>query len=448
MKLSNKPLVLLPACSIAVLLSAIGCNPDGGGGSASYTPSSSQSTTGAVTGFGSVIVNGVHFDTSSAAITINGEPAVLSDLAVGMIVDIGGDGKNESGEEDYEHGEDDDGIEDQEDNALSIDASSELKGEVLSVSITSGLGELSVMGQTVQISASTVFDSDEASIASIDNLAAGHIVEVSGFSDGNGEIFATRVELEALDFASFLAAHSEGVEVKGNITNLDLTEKTFDLGSISVNYSNAEIDSDDDGSDDGSDSGLSNDFYVEVESTEGIVNGVLIAASVEREDDGERGHQGSVNEHYDIEGIITSDYDGSHFSINGITVVVSNSTVFLNTDTAALTAGTEIEVEGVFDIAGNLQADTIELEEEADQQMTGVVSDIALNFGTVNVGSITLDDGTVIIINNEPLMIDELGDLPELLFNLTFLTPGNTVEVKTYTGSSGLVAVELGRVDP
>lgn len=443
----SKKTPLLIGVAITLLSSiGIGCIPVI---STTTTSTSTQTTTGSITGFGSVIVKGVHFNTAGAEIKINDVDSSYTDLATGMVVNIKGDGLNQDGEEDYTHGDDDDGVADEEDNALEIEANNELEGEVLSTTIASGsdTGTIDVMGQTVHVSADTLFESDVSGITSVDQVSSGHIVEVYGFSDGNGNIFATRVELSASDLATYLLANpdSNGDEVKGNISNINKSNKTFSLGSLIVDYSTAEIDANGDEFVDGDDSGLADGLLVEVKSVSSIQSGTLIATEVELEDEGEHGYQGNTSENYDLEGIITSGYNGSTFKINGVTVVVTGNTIFETADSSALIAGAEIEVEGQFNAVGELIAASIDFEAEADQELTGSVSAVTVNAGTVNVGSIELN-GNTILIDNETLMHDEAGASPIKLFNLTFISAGNTVDVRTYTSATGdLVAVELER---
>jgi hypothetical protein len=45
---------------------------------------------GPITGFGSIIVNGVHYDIDRAQISVNGVPASATDLALGQLVTISG----------------------------------------------------------------------------------------------------------------------------------------------------------------------------------------------------------------------------------------------------------------------------------------------------------------------------------------------------------------------
>ena len=51
---------------------------------------SSVVTRGPITGFGSIIINDVHYELSGAQININGDPATEMDLAVGQIVTVSG----------------------------------------------------------------------------------------------------------------------------------------------------------------------------------------------------------------------------------------------------------------------------------------------------------------------------------------------------------------------
>src|SRR5690349_15879958 len=70
----------LPALLCSVLAAC------GGGGSASSSVTSTDVVaTGAITGFGSVYVNGIHFETEGADITRDGSPSPQSDLRVGQM---------------------------------------------------------------------------------------------------------------------------------------------------------------------------------------------------------------------------------------------------------------------------------------------------------------------------------------------------------------------------
>src|SRR5512147_35483 len=87
----NRPdLRSLWLAAIVVLLTACG-GGGGSGGGAVPVASSAGVARGTVTGFGSVFVNGVEYDTSNASFSRDGEDSHQSDLSVGMIVKIRGD---------------------------------------------------------------------------------------------------------------------------------------------------------------------------------------------------------------------------------------------------------------------------------------------------------------------------------------------------------------------
>ena len=79
------------AILITIVLFATGCSSDGGGLADSGGMSGTGVSQGAVSSFGSVFVNGVRWDLSSATIEIDGVVASESDLRVGMVVRVEGD---------------------------------------------------------------------------------------------------------------------------------------------------------------------------------------------------------------------------------------------------------------------------------------------------------------------------------------------------------------------
>ena len=164
------------ALAVALALSACG----GGGGSSA---SAGSTTVGTITGFGSVFVNGVEFETAGANISVDEADAAESNLKVGMVVTVQGqvnpDGSTGT--------------------ATSIQFSDELEGQVISNSIIAPdtTGVIDIMGQQITITGTTVFESDVTGITTIDQIVAGNIVEVSGTVTGPGSIEATRIEVKA-----------------------------------------------------------------------------------------------------------------------------------------------------------------------------------------------------------------------------------------------------------
>ena len=122
--------------ALFVTAAVLGLAACGGGGSSSdSTPQTAAQnvaviSSGTVTGFGSVFVNGVRFETSSAAFTINGKPGTQADLRVGHVVRIHGRRMAQA-------------------IARRIASTSMIWSKVPSRSVDAAAGALVVMGQTV-----------------------------------------------------------------------------------------------------------------------------------------------------------------------------------------------------------------------------------------------------------------------------------------------------------
>jgi len=408
----------------AAMTLALGVTACGGGGSSNPASSVSPSSVGVITGFGSVFVNGVEYDTSGSSIQRDGVPSSESDLGVGMVVEVRGsdDGTN--------------GV------AQSIEANDEMEGIVLANNIAAGTntGTLDIMGQTVTVTADLIFESKVPGISSIDQVAVDTIVEVSGFSNGSGNVTATRIEVKATDLSTYLIDHADGIEVKGLISTLNTGAMTFRLGNLTVDYTGAMLDMDRD---------LADGLYVEVKSVAGIdSNSTLVASKVELENDGKAGHQGDKDEEFEIRGLIATGFDGTAFILDGTRILVDDRTELDDMSTSNLTSGKEVEVEGRFDANGDLLAREISMETEVDAEIRGTIASVSSS--GVNTGSITLNDGRVILVNNDTVMHDsrDNGMVPVEQFNLSFLGSGDFVEMRVYTDANGdLVAARLERDD-
>ena len=139
---------LLAASAATALLMLPGCGGGGDGGSAGVgTGGTGSFTSGPIRGFGSIVVNGVRYDDAAAQVVGDGGAALArSDLRLGMVVDVSGsdvstatDGRRSA-------------------TATSIGVRSEIEGPVSA--INAAAGTLTVLGQLVQITPTTVFDHD------------------------------------------------------------------------------------------------------------------------------------------------------------------------------------------------------------------------------------------------------------------------------------------------
>ena len=167
---------------------------------------------GTITGFGSIIVNGIRFDTASASIDVDGNAGTQSDLKVGHVVVVRGT-MNDDGTDAV---------------ADAVSFGDLVEGPISA--IDTAAGTITVLGQLVVIDDDTSFD-EEISPASIDGLNVNDTVEVSGFFLADGSISATRIERKT--------AGSE-FEVTGHVSNLTAT--TFQINDLTVDFSAAQLD--------------------------------------------------------------------------------------------------------------------------------------------------------------------------------------------------------------
>ena len=203
------------ACVAAILA---GC---GGGGDSGSTGSGSFAS-GPITGFGSIIVNGVRFDDSSAKVSSedddNGESRDRSELKLGMVVDVQGGGT--TSDDSGRHGK-----------ANEIHFGSEIVGPVEAGSKTSSAtgGSFKILGQTVVVSDTTVFDNSLPN--RLGSIADNAILEVHGLIDpSTKEYKATRIEPKAN--AAFF-------KIRGTISDLKPADKTFMIGTELISFATA-----------------------------------------------------------------------------------------------------------------------------------------------------------------------------------------------------------------
>lgn len=196
----------LAAFLAAALVAACG----GGGSSTGDAGATAQTyTNGPIAGFGSVIVNSVRFDDSSARVEDDdGNASSSSGLKLGMMCEI------DSGD-----------IDDSAGRAVArlIRFGSEIVGPVASVDTAAG--SFTVLNQTVDVKPETVFDGT-LTLATL----AGKTVEVHALFDAtSGHYVATRVEAEDNVVA---------YKLRGLVSQLDKTAKTFHIGAALISYTN------------------------------------------------------------------------------------------------------------------------------------------------------------------------------------------------------------------
>jgi len=306
-----KGIRVLPAiCCALILTTGTSCGSNGvttAGGGAGGTGISQ----GPITGFGSVFVNGVEFfSTTGTVINKNGTPSSEGDLGVGMVVTVQGsfDSSGMTGD------------------ATQIDFNDNLEGPVQSINTVDQ--SLGVMGQTVKVDTGTHYQSDVngVTVAGLNDLQAGNVIEVSGFIQADGTILATYLELKSTS-----CNPSDEFELKGIISNLDST--TFQINNLTVNYSSATLPQ----------GGLSNEMFVEVKTTACYNGGDMIASEIEVQDSGLTGSEGSKME---LEGFVTQFNSPTDFVVNAQPVSTTDATVYESGNSTDLANNVRVEVEG------------------------------------------------------------------------------------------------------
>jgi len=414
-----RPKTLATASALALVLTA--CGGGGGGGGTASTPStpppaptedgSGDGTTtevperrlsGSITGFGSVFVGGVRFETDDAEIIIDGEPASERDLAVGMVVLLDGT-VNDDGSTGT---------------ATRIVYDDELTGPIESIE-PSADGDallLVVLGFNVIVERTgTVFDD-----VTFETLAVGDVVEVSGFPQEGNRLRATRIERKD----DFVPGSTE-VELKGIARNV--TADSFTIGAVTVDTSGAFIDEDD--------GALADGVRVEVYGT--LADGILTATEVDTEDGPSAGL--SEGDAVTVESAISAYVDDSNFRVRGLPVDAGSAS--RSPAGLALANGTIVRVSGTWDgerlIAERIVSRRGRIEVEgpvgAVDPDSGLI-DIALAAGTISVAT---DPGT--------RLEDDRDDIDR--FTLADVVPGDFLEIEAYQEGDRLVATVIDRED-
>lgn len=393
------------------VVSVIGLSACGGGsGTAS---SSSTLTSGVITGFGSVFVNGIEYSTTGVSITVNGAPATEADLQTGMHVDLKGtkDANGATG------------------TAVTIDFNDELEGIVDQAysAATTPATPLKIMGYTVLTDTSTEFTSQVAGQTTVADIAVGNVVEVSGTRLDATTIQASYIEVKK-------AAHASGdeIEVKGAIKALDTATMTFQIGAMTVDYSAVSTLPN-----------LANDLFVEVKSTQGKnVGGNLVASAIELSSNGTSGIDGTEGEDLELSGPIGIGSSSTQFTLDGTTVNVSADTQFEHGAAADIADGVQVEVEGVLNASGQIDASKIAFKEAAEAELAGTIEAIDT---TVTPNTVTVMGATIAM--NSKSMFKDNSTQQVRYFNQADLAVNDWIEVGYYRDNttSDLVAVKVKR---
>lgn len=289
-------------------LALAGCGGGGGSGVAGVSSGGTGSfSVGPITGFGSIILNnnGVRIDDSSASVTDDDGNDMRGKLKLGMLCTVNASVVVAARA-----------------TAQSIVASGELQGRIVGIPDASQKTFV-VLGQTVRVTGSTVFDVSLPT--GFSGLANDTIVEVHGVLDPAANTMT----------ATFIEKKNSPAlfKIQGLASNHDGIAKKFNIGSIRINYSTTTDVR----------TPPANGTLVRVRLT-----AVLPPAAAPAEWTATRirapENASEDRDEAEVEGSITAFTSPTQFSVSGI--VVNASSARFDDGTAGLAVGVRVEVKG------------------------------------------------------------------------------------------------------
>lgn len=326
---------------LAGLVAAFSLVACGGGSGGVDTGGTGAFSVGRISGFGSIIVNGVRYDDSSANVQDDDGNDLKGQLKLGMVVEVQGTAPTPGAAGELPRS-----------TASHVEVSSVVKGPVTAASSNA----LTVLGQSVTLTASTVLDLGSVAAADLE----GRVVEVYGYPSASGPIVATRVELESSAPAFYkLTGFVSNANTSGGTT-------TFTLGGASLTYTGA--------------------------LPEGFANGRLVRVKLRADSPAPAVWTATeirVRKVYDdhaeaeVEGVVTSYTSAGDFTVNGLRVDASRATF---EGSGTLAAGVRVEVEGAIQngvlIARKVEFEDDESEDEREIELHGAVSGFTAETGS------------------------------------------------------------------
>lgn len=349
---------------------------------------------GVISGFGNMHVNGIQYATDTATVTMDGVPATINNLQVGMVVTVKGTINADRTA----------GV------ATAIEFCDLLQGPVSAIDPEAGT--ITIFGQTIRVDKETFY----AHFSGLAALNVGDIVEVSGFPDGAGAIMATY-----LDKKTPLAES----ELKGQVTG-PVAAKAFTV-QIVRNSPPVKV-----SSSSAIDPLIKVGSWVAVTiASAGSGGATVTATGVRRREllpiaNGER---------VEMEGYIT-ELKGVHgFQVNEITVTAGGVAA-----AKGLTAGGKVTVSGTMS-NGLLLATTIEKEQKSDVTLGGEVYRVAPGTLTLNL------QGCTVFVNERTAFRDDSSrhDRNFGLEGVSGVKAGDYLEVSGELGGNNIIATKIVR---
>ncbi|MEZ5541372.1 MAG: DUF5666 domain-containing protein [Pseudomonadota bacterium] len=399
----------LPVAALCVTLAS--CYPDPGqmaGGGIGGT----GITSGTITGFGSVFVNGIEFETAGAIRVVDDVQTQSSGtddaayLDAGMVVTVRGT-VNPDGVS---------GV------ATEISYDVAIRGPIATPPVEDAdavFKVFDVLGTAVRVDRNaTVFVATD-----YQSLQMQDVVEVSGYYDTAGILQATRI------VGAGTYDRDTIVEVRGEVEDFDGIA-TFTIGTLAVTFDGATVF-------EGLPGSVANGQYVEVN---GLLQGaaVLVATRIQHDDSEVEYYSGAIS----IEGLVSGYADPGNFSVNGVPVDATGATYSPAGLAATLGDNQLIEVDGLI-AAGRITAIRIE-QRGGDVKLAGVVAGSDAARGMLSVDVVPGQESVAVTVDLQTQLEDELAQVAP--FTLAQLSPGDPVTVQGFLDAAGgVVAARIRR---
>ena len=412
-----KGLLITAITLSSVLIAACGGGGGGGGGGsvAGGGIGGTGMTSGTVTGFGSVFVNGIEFETDGASRDVDDRTDISNGrdddkvLDIGMVVTIFGTVN-------------DDGVTGTAERIIYDD---EVEGPIAAdpVPVPGKDGNT----KTFKIFDTTVIVDRNSTVfadTTYDSLARDNLLEVSGYFDGSGNLRATRVEKEGV-----LVLGSSEVELRGAVKGFDGVD-TFTLAGVTVTFDGMTEFEDLPGT-------VKNGQFIEVEGT--LETATAVAATrIEREDDG---FDNNIDE-ASIEGLVT-DYNGiNDFRVAGQLVKAGNADFEPASLENTLADGVKVEVEGSIE-GGVLKASEVE-QRGGDARISAIVVNSNNTAGTITLQVVQGQPDITVFTDTQTQFEDERDE--EKPFDINAIDAGDFLVIEGYVdGGDNFIAAQVER---
>lgn len=382
--------------TILLCITLLSCNssdPGSGGGigGTGINPIvATGATQGSISDFGSIVVNGVRFNTDDATFFVNDDSITQSDLRIGM---------NVLAAVDFSTSE-----------AVQVNYVPSLIGPVESIDLVDS--SFQSLGQTIRLGGGTTFSN-----ISLSDISPGMVVEVSGLRNATGVIFATFIR-PAQDVTR--------IQLVGAVLSDIGNTQQFSLNGLQVNIGQADL------------SQISTDelsfgskVYVTADaSAYDPSQNLLVADSVRVALE----PMVTAGERVEYEGIVSTFTSAFEFDVywQPITTTDQTRVEFQDGtvgDLSMIMLNSRVEVEAIVQSDGSYQASKIILIPTENAKITGSIEQISPNENTFNVfgQTIRIDSNT---------RFDEVASFGELRV-------GDYVELDAAYLGNRLIAIEV-----